>query len=180
MGGPNPLSVKNVYAEGKRAAEMLGAIANATGVAEVVNARIFAQIGPLLSLDAHFAAGNFVRDALKGGPIVVKGDGTTVRSYQYAADMVAWLLGILLRGEPGTAYNVGSDEDINVADLARLIGGLSGEQIKVVIKGKKNSSTLVDWYVPSVERSTKELGLANTVSLRNGILRTLEWNKNRN
>jgi nucleoside-diphosphate-sugar epimerase len=180
MGGPDPLSVKNVYAEGKRAAEMLGAIANATGTAEVVNARIFAQIGPLLPLDAHFAAGNFVRDALKGGPIVVQGDGRTVRSYQYIADTVSWLLGTLLRGEPGTAYNVGSDEAINIADLAHLIGESSEQQVTVMINGKIDLESPVDWYVPSVERATKELSLVNTVSLKNGILRTLEWNKNRN
>jgi len=177
-GGPDPMEPGSVYSEGKRVAELLGSIANAKGDARVVTARQFALVGPYLPIDAHFAAGNFIRDALSGGPIIVEGDGTTFRSYQYAADMVIWLLALLARGEPGRSYNVGSPDAIDIASLARLIAAQSSGTPSVEIRGTPVAGRLGERYVPSVDRASDELGLVNQIGLDEGVRRTMAWHRN--
>src|SRR5260221_13883899 len=105
---------------------MLGTIYSREPGLDVINARIFALLGPLLSLDIHFAAGNFIRDAMAGKTIVIEGAGKAVRSYLYAADLTAWLWTMLLRAPPGAIYNVGSEESAAIAQLGERVAGLLG------------------------------------------------------
>jgi len=126
LGAPDLTSHRSAYGEGKRAAEMLCTIYRRQHGLDVINARIFALLGPLLSLDIHFAAGNFIRDAMAGKTIVIEGAGKAVRSYLYAADLTAWLWAMLLRAPSGAIYNVGSEEDVSIAELATRVAKLLG------------------------------------------------------
>jgi len=174
-GGPDPLEPSSAYAEGKRAAELLCAQWSRRTSVPVTYARGFAFVGPHLPLDAHFAIGNFLRDALNGQPIVVQGDGTPMRSYLYGSDLAVWLWTILLRGRPGAAYNVGSDEAVSIAELAREIATLAG--VPVEIRGTPTPGMHPKRYVPSIDRARSELGLEVTVPRREAICRTLEWHR---
>lgn len=174
-GGPDPQDPRAAYAEGKRAAEMLCAIYAKQFGLNFVNARIFALLGPLLSLDIHFAAGNFIRDALAGRKVVVEGAGTAVRSYLYAADLTTWLWTIMLRAAPGAVYNVGSEEAVSIAELAertaRLLGTAGFE-----VQGRPDPGWNPGRYVPATAKIRAELGLTATVGLDEAIRRTAAWN----
>ena len=175
-GAPQPEDVAASYGHGKRAAEFLCAAAAAETGLEVKIARCFAFVGPLLPLDANFAVGNFIRDALAGGPIRVMGDGTPRRSYLYAADLAIWLWTVLLRGTPGRPYNVGSDEDVGIAELARFAAAAVQTTAGVIVaKEPTGGGTPPARYVPSVERARSELHLEAWVPLEEGIRRTAEW-----
>jgi nucleoside-diphosphate-sugar epimerase len=184
-GGPDPLDPRNAYAEGKRAAEQLCAIAclqpPAGAGLHITIARCFAFVGPHLPLDAHFAIGNFIRDALAGGPIRVNGDGSPYRSYLYAADLAEWLFTILLRGQPGRAYNVGSEEAVSIRDLAYRVAGVAaratGLPSDVVVSRPSPavSTAIPDRYVPICRRTFEELCLTPATPLDLAIERTLRY-----
>ena len=174
LGGPDVLHISSAYAEGKRAAEWLGANALHSWKVPVITARAFAFVGPHLPLDAHFAAGNFLRDAIAGGPIRIGGDGTPMRSYLYAADLAVWLWHLLMQGEAGRAYNVGSDEATSIAalaaEIARLCPGTPIEMARQPISGTHPLR-----YVPDVGRARSELGLEVRIGLPDGLSRSLQW-----
>ncbi len=173
LGGPDPLDPRSAYAEGKRMAEWMCATAAQEGSFEVKIARGFAFLGPYLPLRAHFAAGNFIADALAARPIVVEGDGTAVRSYLYAADLAIWLWTILLRGENRRAYNVGSENEANIAELARMVAG--GGPVEV--RGTPVLGEKPERYVPSTLRARTELHLKERIDLSESIRRTLAWHR---
>lgn len=170
-GGPDPLSPGSAYGEGKRAAELLCALAGAAHGFDAVIARCFAFAGPYLPLDAHFAIGNFVRDALAGGPIRVGGDGTPYRSYLYGADLAAWLVALLVRGRPARAYHVGSEAALSVRELAGTVARVLRVERGVEVARAPVPGAPAERYVPSTRRAREELGLAETFALEESIER---------
>ena len=177
VGSPDPLDPASAYGEGKRAAELLCAIYHRQLGLETKIARCFAFVGPYLPLDAHFAIGNFIRDALRGGPIKVNGDGTPYRSYMYAADLAIWLWTILLFGQPSRAYNVGADEDKDIASFAQCVAQLAGNNVEVVFGAKPKLGQPAQRYAPNVQRGRKELNLEIWTALAEAIRRTVEYYK---
>jgi dTDP-glucose 4,6-dehydratase len=173
-GKPDTMNPRSAYAEGKRVAELLCAIYSDKYAFETKIARCFAFTGPYLPLDAHFAAGNFVRDHLQRGTIRVSGDGTPVRSYMYAADLMIWLWTIFFKGDSCRPYNVGSAEDVSIAELARAVAKL-GPVPMVEISRPPALDGLPERYVPDVSRAQTELKLEQTVSLTEGLRRTSNW-----
>ena len=175
-GGLDHLDVRFAYHESKRLAELCFAIAHNEHTAVPKIARLFAFLGPGLPLDAHFAAGNFIRDALAGGPIRVMSGGTAVRTYLYPTDMIVWCLAILSRGESGRAYNVGSDEAVTIRQLAERIAIAAGPEISVRLSDRPNASPETR-YVPDVRRATSELGVLRSVDLDEAIERTIRYQR---
>ena len=175
-GAPDPLEPHACYSEGKRYSEMLCAIYARQYDFEVCIARCFAFIGPYLPVDSHFAAGNFLRDALRGGPIEIRGDGTPLRSYLHAADLTSWLWTLLVKGKSCQAYNVGSEECLSIADLAHRIATACGK-VEVKIAQKAVEGKLPERYVPSALRMSNEFEITPKISIDEAIRRTVDWLK---
>jgi dTDP-glucose 4,6-dehydratase len=173
-GGPDSLDPANAYAEGKRTAELLCSLAASPNFAATV-ARCFAFVGPGMALDAHFAIGNFIGDRLRDRAICVQGDGTAVRSYLYASDLMVWLWTILFKGQSRRAYNVGSEEAIDIASLAWEVAAALPPEVAVNIASTATPGVNVHRYVPSTARAREELGLTVEVPLREAICRTYRW-----
>jgi dTDP-glucose 4,6-dehydratase len=175
MGAPDPLLAGSAYGEGKRVSEHMCAVHARQHGYEVKVARCFAFVGPHLPLDAHFAIGNFIRDAMRGETIRIGGDGMPMRSYLYASDLAAWLWTLLFKAPSTRAYNVGSADDLSIKQIADLVAETLGNGIQVRIGQSPEASRPVTRYVPAVARAKIELGLDNTVSLVDAIRRTAHW-----
>lgn len=176
IGGPHPEDASRGYGHGKRAAEYLCSVAAATTDLEVKIARCFAFVGPLLPLDEDYAIGNFFGDALDGDHIGVKGDGTARRSYLYASDLAIWLWTILMRGESGRPYNVGSEEELSIAELAEMVANAARPGIKVRI-AQVATGVAPARYIPSTARARNELGVQAHVMLDEALRRTAQWHR---
>jgi dTDP-glucose 4,6-dehydratase len=170
FGEHDTLSSSSAYGIAKRSAEHLCALyAESFGI-QIVVARCFAFVGRDLPHNAHFAIGNFIRDALWSREIVVNGDGTPVRSYLDQRDLICWLLALLRDGKTGEAYNVGSDQAISILDLAHLVRDLVSPNKPVRILGKSIESTDRNCYVPDIRKIGVEFGLRPSISLEQSII----------
>jgi dTDP-glucose 4,6-dehydratase len=175
LGGPNCVDARATYAEAKRAAEMLCTIYKKQFGLKVSIARIFALLGPYLSLDIHFAAGNFIRDAMAMKKVIVNGDGLPCRSYLYASDLAVWLFKMLADKRQLPPLNVGSDQSISVGELAEKVSSLVGTG-EYEILAKPDIGWNPGIYVPNTDLAYEELGVRRTVSLADAIVQTAIWN----
>ena len=132
-------------------------------------ARCFSFVGKYLDRTIYYAIGNFIQNCLDGKPIVINGDGTPLRSYLYADDLVEWLFAILERGENGRPYNVGSDRAVSIRELAETVRAVLGSKSEIVVKGTTGPDMIPSVYVPSIGRSRLELGLDVKVGLVDAI-----------
>ena len=179
MGFIKPLSVSSAYGLGKLTAEhMCGVYARKYNF-DLKIARCFAFVGPYLPLDTHFAIGNFIKNVIQQEDIYIKGDGTSLRSYLYSADLVIWLLRILCDGNPMEIYNVGSEDSVSISRLAEYVNAQYGGLSKVIIRDSQIEGRPEAKYVPSTQKAQTELALSQYTRLEDAIRKTILWNLNR-
>lgn len=176
-GAPALLSTSAIYGNSKRASECLSIAHSSQTQLAICIARIFAVIGPGLPLNDGFAAGNFVRDAMIGEVINIQGDGRSMRSYLYMADVIVWLLRILGFGHAGEAYNVGSEKALSIAELARQVVSASGKDLSVMTGVSSDATTPTARYVPETRKAREELALAEYTPIDVALRKTMAWSQ---
>ncbi len=116
------LSPRSCYPSAKRAAETLCVSHTKEYGIDCVIVRPGHIYGPTASPQDNRVSSAFVYDALKGRPLVLKSDGSQIRSYCYAADCVSAILTVLQNGKSSTAYNIANKvSDISIRQLAGII-----------------------------------------------------------
>ena len=168
IGAPITTDPLTALGQGKRSAEfIISYYANKYNIDYVI-ARCFSFVGPGLPLDIHYAIGNFVMDALTQESVNISGDGSQVRSYLDIRDLVVWLLTLLAKQNNSEVYNVGSDYEISVKDLAFLVRDIIAPEKPVKIHNniKNNTGNFIrNWYVPNIDRAREEFNLSVWTSL---------------
>ena len=138
---------------------------------DVSIARCFAFVGQWLARDQHFAIGNFINDGLNNRKIKVTSNHKVYRSYMYADDLVEWLMTIAEKSDSSCPiYNVGSDQEILITELASKIGDFFHQETDML----PHSSDNLDFYIPDISRAMKDLNLHLKYNLDEAISRTVE------
>jgi nucleoside-diphosphate-sugar epimerase len=102
----------------------------------------------------------------------IQGSGQETRSFVYIDDLVAGVLTIIQEGQHMNIYHAGNDQPIAIADLARLIAGCLGREIRV-ISGPAPEGSPHD-RCPDISK-LKRLGYSPRVALSDGLPRTVQW-----
>jgi nucleoside-diphosphate-sugar epimerase len=98
-----------------------------------VIARLFNTVGPRQTGRYGMVIPNFVRQALKGEDITVYGDGSQSRCFSHVSDVVGALIRLIESQEAvGEVYNIGSDREVTVLELAERVKSLTGSDSKIV------------------------------------------------
>jgi UDP-glucose 4-epimerase len=168
------------YATAKAVDEHLG-VAYAEAGLPVSIVRYFNAYGPRLDEKGYGSVvARFLGQALAGQPLTVHGDGTQTRCFTYVTDSVAGtLLAARRRGEHASIFNLGSEHETAVRDLASMI---------IEVTGSSSDVQLVSYQAafgehfedaprrrPDTTRARTVLGWQPTVELREGLDRTLAW-----
>jgi len=99
----------------------------------IVVVRLFNTAGPRQTDRYGMVLPSFARQALSGCPITVYGDGSQRRCFCYVGDVVTALIKLMdHQGAIGQVFNVGSDEEITIADLAERVRTATGSQSAIV------------------------------------------------
>ena len=176
----SPLEPTNPYSAAKAGAEMLcKAYATSYGLPIIIT-RGNNVYGP--GQYPEKLVPKFLMLAAQGRPLPVHGDGSTIRSYLYIDDVVDAFERIVHAGRIGETYNIGTDEERSVLDVARDVAalfptqaqgaqGAQGAQVEHVRDRAFNDRR---YYIGS-EKLRAELGWTQTVGWTEGLRRTAEW-----
>jgi nucleoside-diphosphate-sugar epimerase len=173
----DPTDLRSCYGESKRMGEtMCVAWAQQFGVPTRI-VRPFHTYGPGMRLDDGRVFADFVRDILKGGPIVLQSDGRARRSFCYLADATLGFFTVLLKGETGGAYNVANPGgECSIAELAdRLAATFASEGITVERRVRTSaaySPSPIASTVPNIDK-LKALNWNPVCTIEKGFQRTV-------
>jgi len=151
----------------------------------VVLLRFFGSYGPRHHLSWWGGPQSvFIEQVLNDGEITIHGDGLQTRSFTYVSDTVAGIYAATVKPEAnGEIFNIGSDREITILDLAKTIKQLSHTPGELKLKfisyesftGRKYED--VRRRVPDSSKCERILGIKAEVSLEEGLSRAIAWQR---
>jgi dTDP-glucose 4,6-dehydratase len=170
-GNVNPIGERSVYDEAKRFSEALVAAYGRVHGVPVRIARIFNTYGPRMQPDDGRVVTNFVHQALAGEPLTLYGEGTQTRSFCYVDDEVTGLLALIDSDVEGPV-NIGSPDEVTMRELADVVLELTGSTSEIELRPLPADDPRV--RKPDITRARELLGWQPSISLRDGLARTIE------
>lgn len=174
----NSEDVRSCYYEGKRCAESLCFTYNRQYNVPVKIARFFNIYGEKMGYDDGRVVSNFICQSLKGENITIYGDGKQVRSFCYVDDIVDGMIRFMVSSpDIKGPINFGSKDGITISELADLIIKLTNSNSKIIYNNL--SSVESDKRTPDISKAFDLLGWYPRVNLQTGLIKTIEYFKNK-
>jgi dTDP-glucose 4,6-dehydratase len=173
-GNVNPIGPRGCYDEAKRCAEAFTMAYHRAHGLQTRIMRIFNTFGPRMRLDDGRAIPNYFTQALRGEPLTVHGDGSQTRSLCYVDDLVAGALAVL-DGDDAMPFNIGTQDEITMLELARLVQRLTGSASPIEFRPLPEDDP--KQRRPDTSRARSVLGWHPRVGMEDGLRRTLDYFK---
>lgn len=179
----DPLNERDIYSNGKRACESICMCESIQSDMPVTIARPTQIIGPGIALDDGRLHADFVNQMMNKGEIVLKSDGTAVRSFIYITDAILGLLYILVYGKKGEAYNVANEQnEVSVKELANVMANAYDEkkiEVKFDITQRKNPEVTHALSVVCADaQKLRDLGWKPQIDLKESAERLITYCRN--
>ncbi|MGC8855949.1 MAG: NAD-dependent epimerase/dehydratase family protein [Anaerolineae bacterium] len=169
---PNP---RSPYAVSKLAAEYYVRTIGKLWNIETVSLRIFNAYGPGQHLPPSHppVVPHYLRQALRGGTLVVHGDGTQTRDYVFVDDVIsAMVAAATAPGINGLVINVGSGRETSVRDLVKLVLEITGSKANVVYNSQTSGG--VQRMCADLTLAQEKLRFQPSIKLEEGLRLTLQ------
>ncbi|MFO8037656.1 MAG: UDP-glucuronic acid decarboxylase family protein [Anaerolineales bacterium] len=175
-GHVNPIGERSVYDEAKRFAEALTLAYHRYHGIDTRIVRIFNTYGPRMRLDDGRVVPNFMKQALRGDPLTVYGDGSQTRSFCYVDDLIEGIYRLLLSDET-RPVNIGNPDEISILRLAETINDLLDNPAGVTLLPDKRGEGDPEQRQPDIGRAREVLDWEPRISLVEGLKKTLPYFK---
>jgi len=171
-GNVNPIGIRSCYDESKRFGEALMMAFHRQYGVDIKIVRIFNSYGPGMRIDDGRVISNFINQAIRDKPINVYGNGSQTRSFCYAEDTIEGIHTMMNIESFIGPVNIGNPEEIKILDLAKMVIEISKSKSKIVFKPLPFDDPAK--RIPSIETARQRLNWQPRISLREGLMRTVE------
>ena len=169
---------RNGYAEGKKAAENMCVCMNTEYGINTKIVRLAHTYGPGMSIDDGRVQADFLKNIINNSDIVMKSDGSSIRTYTYIGDAVNGIFKVLLSGTD-IVYNISDDQEISIKELAEVLVSLSANS-KLIIQiddSLKSGSASFKKGILSNKKIKDELNWQPKYDVYHGFERTINYLK---
>lgn len=175
----HPFNNKNFYGATKIAGEAMCTAYNDRYNLQVVGLRYMNVFGP--GQDQHAAYTGVIPIMLNkidaNESPVINGDGSQAYDFIYVEDVARYNVTVLKSDVKHGFYNVGTEVQTSIRQLCDLILELKKSPLKVTYKpySADDARALVQNRIGSAKKSKEELGFQYKYSLKDGLLKLIEW-----
>ena len=166
---------RSPYAVSKLSAEYyVRTIGGLWGI-ETVSLRIFNAYGPGQHLPASHppVVPHFLKQAVRGGSLVVHGDGGQTRDYVFVDDVVsAMVASATAPNINGLTINIGSGNETSIRELVKVVQEVTGNESEVIYNSKTSSG--VSRLCADVSLAKEKLGYRPSIKLEDGLRLTIK------